>query len=83
MLMIKSQELAFSFIDSSLVETTKTSAPFYLAISALLGELEIAITLWPIALASLIPIVPKPPIPIIPMLLDFSLFKAPQYFNGS
>lgn len=43
-LRIKSQEFAFFAMDSASEDTTKISAPFYLAISALFGLDETATT---------------------------------------
>ena len=54
---------------SSLVLTTKLSAPISLAAASLLGEVEMAVTLLPMALASWTPNWPRPPIPTIPTLL--------------
>jgi hypothetical protein len=42
------------------------SAPHCLAGASLLGEVEIAVTVFPIALAIIRPICPRPPRPAIP-----------------
>lgn len=66
---IISQVPSYALIDSGLLDTTKWSAPFSWANFSLLSLEEIATTVCPRALASFIPIVPKPPIPIIPTVL--------------
>ena len=46
-LRIRSRELAEAFILSSLVDTTKLSAPISLAAASLFGEVDIAYTVLP------------------------------------
>ena len=41
----------------------------HLAAASLLGLVEMAVTVFPIALASLTPICPSPPMPMMPTLL--------------
>ena len=48
--------------------------------NTLLGLDEIAMTSFPKALANLIPMVPRPPMPMIPIV--FLPLSAPQCFNG-
>ena len=60
---------AWALIDSGSLETKKKSHPFSWANFSLFALDEIATTLWPSPLASLIPIEPRPPIPIIPTVL--------------
>ena len=67
-LRIRSRLAAFFFMLSGLVDTRKLSAPISLAAASLLGEVEMAVTVLPIALAILTPIWPRPPIPTTPTL---------------
>ena len=60
-------------MDSGSVEGTNPVAPLSLANYSLAAVVEIAITLCPIALAILIPMVPRPPIPIIPTVFGTPL----------
>ena len=78
MLSIRWHEFLFASREAWSVETTKTSAPFYFASYSFPAEVEIATTLCPRALASLMPIVPRPPTPIIPMVIFDPSFVAPQ-----
>ena len=59
-LMIRSRLAAASFIFSQSVDTRKLSAPISLAATSLLGEVEMAVTVFPIALASITAIWPRP-----------------------
>jgi hypothetical protein len=56
-------------MDSGSLDTTKKSHPFSWANFSLFALDEIATTLCPSPLASLIPIEPRPPIPMIPTVL--------------
>ena len=58
-LRIRSRLPAFFFMLSGLVDTRKLSAPIFLAAASLLGEVEMAVTVLPIALASMTPIWPE------------------------
>ena len=55
-LRIRSRLPALFFIEAGLVDTKKFSAPISLAAASLLGEVELAVTGLPIALASMTPI---------------------------
>ena len=68
-LMIRSRLPAAAFKLFGSVETTKLSAPISLAAASLLGEVEMAVTVLPMALASWTPIWPRPPMPTTPTLL--------------
>lgn len=68
-LIIISHFPSYALIDSLSLETTKWSAPFSRANFSLFALEEIATTVCPKAFASLIPIDPRPPIPIIPTVL--------------
>lgn len=78
MLRIRWHEFLFAASEAGSVETTKTSAPFYFASYSFPAVVEIAKTLCPRALASLIPIVPRPPTPITPMVIFDPSLVAPQ-----
>jgi len=77
-LRIRWHEFLFAANEAGSVDTTNTSAPFCFASYSFPAVVEIATTLWPRALASLMPMVPRPPTPIIPMVIDDPSLVAPQ-----